>query len=234
MTGGCKPPLDDRRSSSSEATYEVQILGDSYFDFDFYIPDELKNLSGWEFYDRSVTNSELSDISKQFDAVLADEKADGTYTVSTIIINGGANDLKSPCVTSKNRDGLSSGCTDALIASREAIKNLLAKMAGEVESIVWAGRYYMAESTAPQAAVDAHNENIIAECAKYTNCYFVEVRGYENDGDDLRWSYAEGTPADEGGLYIKNDGQHVTEKGAVRIATLIWQVMMDNGVYPYR
>lgn len=227
-------PLD---SDPAPNTFEIQILGDSYFDFQGHIPRSLIDLSGAIYLDRSETNSRIKDVDLQVDAALAEDAANAAYRIKTVIINAGANDLKGDCITSKNQNGLSEDCLTALAKSNTAITNLLKKLTAKIDNVVWAGRYYMRKDVAPKAAVDAHNQGVIQACAQFENCHFVEVRGADNDGDDLRWTYADASPTIVDGvsvpsLYVLNsDGQHVTQLGGQNIATLIWQEMEAENIF---
>ena len=211
--------------SGDNDTPEVQMLGDSYIDYgngnlvieDYepYIPASLIALSteysdGKIYRDRSHSGKKIGDVIEQFESAYSEDMVTGegdfTHQVKTLIINGGANNLRVECVKRKvydsvggvavRNDAYDNSCIPEFNNVKDKIARLFCKIdkgnitatdpcASDVvaepgyvaPAVVWLGRYYLDSDLIDTDLIDEFNDYVKGVCNTYSHCYFVETRG---------------------------------------------------------
>lgn len=209
----------------------VQIIGDSYFDYMGYIPEELAEKSGKVYEDRSRSGATLAQITGYYETARAEDEADSTYEIRTLLLDGGGNDMRKVCKTADQGPGfdgtfagLSEACKAASSSAIAGAKALIDRTRDdEIDDVVWLGPHYFAADFVPQVIVDTFADAVQQHCQtkrdgdERNNCHFVETRG--------AW-----TPAGAD-AHLLGDRAHVNEEGGQIIADLLWQVMVADDVY---
>ncbi len=232
----------------------LQLLGDSYLDFESsrvtpsyeaYIPSFLNQLASQYhgvnvvYRDRSVSGSKLDYIlGGQYESA----RAEG---VKTLVINGGANDLREPCATSNieivNDSYVAvsgSECENALASVETKISTFFSRVAdedvttyGAPPDIIWLGRYNLPSTVTHKDIVNRVNEMIISVCNQVSEdqkenyssfCTYVDTRNeWTVDETDLYLLSSELDP------YASDGAIHVNELGGQIIANVLWEVISN-------
>lgn len=209
----------------------VQILGDSYFDYMGYIPEDLADKSGKVYMDRSRSGATLEQITCYYETARKEDDEDAAYELRTLLLAGGGNDMRKVCKTADQGAGfdgtfesLDGACKTAVTDAVAAATGLIDRTRDDgIDDVVWLGPPYFAADFAPPVVIDTFTDAVKQHCETgrdedaRNNCHFVETRG--------AW-----TPA-EADAHLLEDRAHVNEQGAQVIADLLWQVMMDDDVY---
>lgn len=233
------------RYVSDTSTYEIQILGDSYFDHDGYAPLRIALRTSEEtsegqqvvYHDRSITDAQIDpDINLQMDQAIDTANLDD-YQIKTILIDGGANYVKERCPFNQTEEQRISTCHPAIeLAGTQAYEMLTKAVDAGVENIVWAGYYYINPETrvlpqdmdtlnaALEAACDDINDYQVCDdtgaCEPFNGCTFVDMSGV--------WTAEE---AVVGAGHLINDGLHVTRKGGCLVGDTIWAALVENDIH---
>lgn len=210
---GC---FDRYRADEQSAVRTVQILGDSVMDYKGLIPKKLGELArsenaiseGSDYWDLSRSGAKLTeDIgvgnwfepSRRYSILTQAKEAIKTSNLRTIIIDGGANDVKDDCEPNGNfnteiirsngsrTSNLSDACKDILEGNAgkniQSIKNKVASILnvlrqGGVDHVVWVGNHYLGTQAVPSVVVDRLNALTKQVCEQqYSDiCIFVNTR----------------------------------------------------------
>lgn len=230
VTGtGCR--FDLNNPSADE--WDVQIVGDSVFDLSGDIRTVLKQLSGKGYKDRSVSGAKISHIDGQLGQALS------RSSLNTVIADGGANDILQSS-TDCDSDPLTSACLNLLDYVGDSMWNMIVDMYyGPSDDHVWMGYYHVKGSEAEKnEAIDYTYSNIYPDLFDFTpyggTTWSGSVPGYGvYDGTTL--SGVQIAIADPRSAIvnsdIKSDDIHPTYSGSVKLANLIWGVMVDRNMY---
>lgn len=234
---GTKGTADNYVPDADE--FGVQIIGDSYFDFRGYIPIELVERSGKVYEDRSRSGATIEQITTYYEDAREDEAAhvtfagdSATYEIKTVLVDGGANNIRKACMTKHLKgtgfDGsyasLPDECKEQLDLAIDGASALIDRTRDDgIADIVWLGPHYFHPDTAPPVVMDTFADAVSLHCQTKrpqdarNNCHFVEVRGV--------WLPEDATQ------YFGSDQIHVNEAGAARVSDLLWEVMETGDVH---
>lgn len=208
FTLGCSRGFDLNNPSADE--YDVQIIGDSVFDFDGDIRNILKTLSGKGYKDRSMSGALIAGVESQASQAL------GTSTLKTVIADGGGNDAQAG---SADCDGfpLSQTCLNTLNYVADTMENIMDDLyLGGVDDCIWLGYYNMPRTKA--VLNDALDHAYTLYPAVYASTpmpvHLVDPRPYIGPEHIL-----------------SSDDLHPTYAGSEIIANLIWDEMVAQDVY---
>ncbi|OUS29014.1 hypothetical protein A9Q99_10405 [Gammaproteobacteria bacterium 45_16_T64] len=149
-------------------------------------------------------------------------------TVKTIIVNGGANNLKEPCkVDLENNINVDEGtystaCTDAFtvaVTEAEEIISLLSAI-DSVENIVWTGPQYFPVSVVSENLIDKTVGELSSLCSDdlTEKCTYVDLTQAPMWGPD------------DASIYLYDD-IHVNVAGAELIGGQVWSILESIGAY---
>lgn len=216
--------------------YQLQFLGDSYIDFGSgkkgtaYIPLAINQYAtGYYgetivYKDRSVTGATLEEVQEQYEDAKAHALADDSYEIQTIVVNGGANNIREACKTEKIPDGYEgTNCETLMDATEITAKAFIDQLTTEVPNVIWMGRYYMAPFVTLQSVIDDFDNTIKAYCESKANCFYMDPRYNEDLGLYGLWNY------DDAVNYVLNDGKHVNPTGGELIAAELWSILTQPG-----
>lgn len=232
--GNVREPLDT----------EIVILGDSLFDYgggSGAIPKALATRSNKTYLDLSVANQKFNYILNEEVKNLPKDEA-GNVTVRTVIVNGGANEVRVPCSPAKNPEQTVSGAcqiaiTDAMegyvnpaTGAREGgAKGVLQELSSKtsIENIIWVGPQYFSKNVVASTITDYSSTQLQSICEEYPKCHYVE-----NSGPYGAWTPSEvDADWDKIPREIHFDGYHVTPAAAETITQRIWTVLEAVGAY---
>jgi lysophospholipase L1-like esterase len=188
----------------------VVMLGDSIFDYSDMETEYLQELSGHEYRTYYLNGAQMDggiiqDIESQYDSAIRDG------AIRTIIMDGGGNDYL-----------MGNGSAEEIAEEvRAAYVRILDKAQDDgVENIVVQG-YYLTDSSPEGNAQDVAQMAAALEAAG-------AARGiklvYVNPITDS-W-FASRTPSQ----YTISDGIHPTDAASERLAQLVWNAMVANGI----
>jgi len=225
LNTGCS--WDFNNPSADE--WDVQIIGDSVFDLSGDIRTVLKQLSGKGYKDRSVSGAKIQAIHNQLN------KADDRSSLKTIIADGGANDILQGSADCES-DPLTQGCLDVLDYITGKMDVMLNQMYnGPSDDVVWLGYYHVKGGEAEKnEAIDYSYDNLYpglfdfgstfsGSVSSYGGYYGGSLGGFEAAMTDPRGSIQPGD--------IVSDDIHPAYSGSVKLANLIWGVMVDRNMY---
>ncbi len=212
---------------------DVQIVGDSVFDLSGDIRNVLKGLSGKGYKDRSVSGAKIQAIDNQL------AQAEGRSSLRTVIADGGANDILQGSADCDS-DPLTQGCLNVLDYISDKMANMLNDMyAGPSDDHVWLGYYNVKGSEAEKnEAIDYAFDNVYPDlfdlsgsggsnfsgtAPGYGTYYGGSLGAFQVALADPRSSIVSSD--------IKSDDIHPTYSGSVKLANLIWAVMVDRNMY---
>jgi len=211
---------------TAEAPLEnkVAIVGDSLWDHGEIrgqIPRELIKLTHKTYTEFARTNAKLSYI---LNTELPELPAAATSPILTFLADGGANDIKTDCATSKSPDGPSADCSKAIADAKEGIKAVLRGMGQHVnvQHIAWAGPFYFPSNVIHPVTIDRFVEASQAACSEYnqeigrTLCHFIDQRPL--------WV----PEAASANLF---DSMHVTEEAGRNVAVYIRDNLQSFNAY---
>lgn len=223
----------------------VQLLGDSYMDYGdgksntayippyvFYAVSQLRN-ENVIYGERTVSGALIGDLDDATDDDVYDQYVsaitENPGQVKTIIMNGGANDLRNPCKTNTlpagnplddihavfdntdamiDADIIDSTCANAINSTLLTIEELLVRTnTDEIESVIWLSRYYMAADVTKPQVINYVNNKVKALCenhASINNCYFLETRKVSDDSTVGAWTAEEAAE-----FTLNEDGKEV-------------------------
>lgn len=199
---------------------DVISIGDSIFDLNGVIEDDLEANAGTTFRDYTQSGAELSGgaLATSVEQQYADAKATDA-NINTVIMDGGGNDILIPamtfdsygCRTRWYRKNITSRCVDLIQDQYVNAVNLLNQMdADGVEGIVWLGYYELPRGNANLTqALNLGDDLLGAACdvTSNANCFFVDPRGT--------------VPASQ----VESDDIHPTVEGSHNLAAQIWPVL---------
>jgi len=230
VTGtGCR--FDLNNPSANE--WDVQIVGDSVFDLSGDIHDVLQGFSGKSYKDRSVSGAKIAHIDSQLGQALS------RSTLNTVIADGGANDILQSS-TDCDSDPLTQACLNLLDYVGDTMWNMIVDMYyGPSDGHVWLGYYHVKGSeTEKNEAIDYTYDNLYPDLFDFTpyggSTYSGSVPGYgvyngtTLSGVDLALADPRGSIVNSD---IKSDDIHPTYGGSVKLANLIWGVLVDRNMY---
>jgi len=220
-------------NNPSYTDQNVQIVGDSVFDLSGDIHTVLKSLSGKSYRDRSVSGAKIAAIDNQL------AKAEGRSALRTVIADGGANDILQGSADCDS-DPLTQGCLNTLDYITDKMANMIGDMYnGPSDDHVWLGYYHVKGGDAEKnEAIDYAYDYLYPDLFDLTgsggSIYSGSVGSYGTYygttlGDfDIAMTDPRGSivPSD-----IKSDDIHPTYSGSVKLANLIWGVMVDRNMY---
>ncbi len=212
VTIGCS--MDMNNPTPSE--WDVQIVGDSVFDLSGDIQKVLKIKSGETYKDRSVSGAKIAAIQSQLNTALK------RTTLQTVIADGGANDILQGSMDC-NSDPLTQGCLDVIDYIADKTEYMLGSMYSKSPNYcVWLGYYHVKGSEIEK------NEAIDYT---YTDVYPGIFGPYEpSDITGVKYCYVD--PRDViKEVDIKSDNIHPTYSGSEKLATLIWNKMVEKDMY---
>ena len=206
--------------------FDVVIVGDSIFDLDGFIHDNLKTLAGKSYKDYSRSGDSVAYITNQYNTAIAKRP-----TIKTIIMDAGGNDILMDTYWSQacqsSTMNISSSCKTYLNGVLDNVESLWEDMnADGVDNIFHLGYYSLKAGTLTtllygktrlNGAVQYADIQLNSGCAvSPAECWFIDPRA------DFLGKEA---------TYIKSDGIHPTNPGAKVIATKIWNKMVAVGAY---
>jgi hypothetical protein len=212
LSVGCS--FDFHDPSADE--YDVQIIGDSIFDLSGDIQEELADLSGKVYKDRSVSGEKIDGIMDQYDRAIYN-----TPSLKTVIADGGGNDILQGSADCDS-DPLKQECIDVIDYVADSMEILLEDMYNDgVDDCVWLGYYYLTRDEAEKnEALDyaytlypAVFSDASLNLYGSGGAYMIDPRG------DIEYSQ------------VKSDGIHPTASGSEELAGLIWDEMVAQDTY---
>lgn len=204
---GCSFDLHNPRADE----YDVQIIGDSIFDYSGDIRTVLKSLSGKGYKDRSVSGKKIDGVIDQYNTAIYYRPS-----LKTVIADGGGNDVLQGSADCES-DPLTQGCVNTVNYVADRMEYLLEDMSSDgVDDCVWLGYYYLTgvEEEKNEALAFAYDlyPGILQGTSMST--FLVDPRsGYDSNN------------------WIKSDDIHPTWDGSVYLANQIWDVMVSNNLY---
>ena len=219
-----------------ETTKEVVIIGDSGFaagNPSGALIIALAEKSGVYYHNYAQTGASIAGINQQFDRVIQDSELEG-HTVKTIVMNGGANNVSSRCISDSERD-LSDECKYIIEQTADELRSIYTRILNpenpEIENVIFMGISYISGPTevsefsgVDPEVVDYYVEQTSAACAEFEGCFFVDTRG--------AWSLGLAS-GDVCGYTV--DGAHLSKAGATKIASVLWNQLVhlrdDTDVY---
>lgn len=225
----------------------LQLIGDSYLDFESpkispayeaYIPSFLNHRAS-QYHGRDVIYKDRSVSGSKLDYILGGQyegaRLDGAQT---LVVNGGANDLRVPCVASKVVDSngnyvANDACEKAITSVKQQIETFFELVVsknhvdqfGDPPDIIWLGRYHLPATVTHKSVVNRVNNIISGICnrQKYRSfCTYVDTRS--------AWT------AEESVMYLlssdedpfASDGPiHVNDLGGQKITGILWDVLSN-------
>ncbi|MBN1532146.1 MAG: SGNH/GDSL hydrolase family protein [Spirochaetes bacterium] len=204
---------------------DVIIVGDSIYDLDGYIHDNLQAITGYSYKDYSRSGDTISYINDQYQDAIDDNP-----NVRTIIMDAGGNDIlmdvywSQACQSSTMT--VSSSCRSYINGVLDDVEDLWDEMdADGVEAIIHTGYYYLKRGyltvllyggTRLNGAVKYADEQFaIAAGISPANLFFIDPRSSFSGHSS----------------YIISDGIHPSNAGGSVMANLIHDVMVANGIF---
>lgn len=209
----CKADLHDPTADE----YDVQIIGDSIFDYSGDIQQVLRDLSGKMYKDRSVSGEKIAGIVNQYDNAAYNQP-----TLKTVIANGGGNDILQGSVDCES-DPLTQSCIDLIDYIADQMETLLEDMYTDgIDDNVWLGYYHLKDS-------EVEKNEAIDYC--YSDVYpgvfsSASLNLYGQGG-----SFLVDPRSDILSSHIKSDDIHPTYSGSEIMANLIWDEMVLQDTY---
>ncbi len=190
--------------------WDVQIVGDSVFDLSGDIQKVLASLSGKTYKDRSVSGAKIAAIQSQLGQALQ------RTTLKTVIADGGANDILQGSMDCDS-DPLTQGCVDVLNYIADKMEVMLEAMYnGSPDDCVWLGYYHIKGDEAEKnEAIDYAYDWLYPDIFASANMSAVLVDPRANI-----------LPS-----HLKSDNIHPTYAGSQILANLIWDKMVQGGMY---
>jgi len=220
-------------NNPSADEWDVQIVGDSVFDLSGDIRTVLKSLSGKGYKDRSVSGAKIAAIDSQL------AKAEGRSSLKTVIADGGANDILQGSADCDS-DPLTQGCLDTLDYIADRMANMINDMyVGPSNDHVWLGYYHVKGSEAEKnESIDYAYDNVYPDLFDLTAyggvAYSGSISGYGVYQGSTLGSFDIAVADPRGSIVdsdIKSDDIHPTYNGSVKLANLIWGVMVNQNMY---
>ncbi len=229
MGTGCR--FDLNNPSANE--WDVQIIGDSVFDLSGDIHDVLEGLSGKSYKDRSVSGAKIAHIDNQLGQAL------GRSSLETVIADGGANDLLQSSIDCDS-DPLTSACLNLIDQVADRMFGMIADMYnGPPDDAVWLGYYHVKRSEAEKNEAIDYTHDVV-----YPDMFDLsEYGGSAVSGSVPGYGVYEGSTLGAFQIAvldprssivdsdIKSDDIHPTYSGSVKLANLIWGVLVDRNMY---
>lgn len=199
---------------------DVITLGDSIFDLNGVIEQDLQANAGETFRNYTQSGAEISggSLATPVDQQYSDAKATDP-NISTIVMDGAGNDILIPaslfdpygCRTHWWRWRITSSCRALIENQYINAVNLLNQMdADGVDNIVWLGYYELPRGNANLTQALNYGDDLIGyacEVSGNANCQFVDPRGT--------------VPASQ----VESDDIHPTVEGSHNLAAQIWPVL---------
>ena len=212
VSAGCSFDLNNPNADE----YDVQIIGDSIYDYSGDIQEILKDLSGKMYKDRSVSGEKIAGILTQYDRAIGN-----TPSLQTVLADGGGNDILLGSVDCES-DPLTDGCLDTIDYVADRMEVLLENMYQDgVNDCVWLGYYYLKDGQAEK------NEALDHAYILYPGVFADASLNLLGAGGAY---YIDARP-DIAPVQIKSDGIHPTYSGSDVLANLIWAVMQNEDMY---
>lgn len=212
LTIGCSWDMNDPRADE----YDVQIIGDSIFDLSGDIQQELKDLSGKMYKDRSVSGEKIAGIISQYDRAISN-----TPSLKTVIADGGGNDILQGSADCDS-DPLKQECIDVIDYVADKMEILLEDMYNDgVDDCVWLGYYYLTNDE------EEKNEALDYAFTLYPAVFNDASLNLYGAGG----AYLVDPRADIVASQVKSDGIHPTASGSEELAGLIWSEMVTQNTY---
>ncbi|BCS96790.1 hypothetical protein DSLASN_24220 [Desulfoluna limicola] len=212
FTAGCSFDLNNPNADE----YDVQIIGDSIYDYSGDIQDILHDLSGKMYKDRSVSGEKIDGILTQYDRAIGN-----TPSLKTVLADGGGNDILQGSADCES-DPLTQGCIDTVDYVADRMEVLLEDMYQDgVDDCIWLGYYYLKDSEAEK------NEALDHAYTIYPSVFGdASLNLYGAGGAYLVDPRPNIVPSQ-----IKSDDIHPTYSGSDVLANLIWNVMVAEDTY---
>lgn len=212
FSAGCAFDLNNPTADE----YDVQIIGDSIFDYSGDIQEILQSLSGKMYKDRSVSGEKIAGILTQYDRAIG-----GTPGLKTVIADGGGNDILQGTADCDS-DPLTPGCVDTIDYVADRMELLLEDMYQDgVDDCVWLGYYYL-----------KLNEAEKNEALDYAYTLYPGVFGDASlNSGSTGGAYLVDPRPNIVPSQIISDGIHPTYSGSNVLANLIWNVMVSENMY---
>lgn len=199
---------------------DVVTLGDSIFDLNGVIEQDLEANAGTTFRNYTQSGAELSggSLATAVDQQYQDAKATDA-NISTIVMDGAGNDILIPatlfdpygCRTKWYRWNISSSCRGLIEDQYVNAVNLLNQMdADGVDNVVWLGYYELPRGNANLTKALNYGDDLLGyacDVASNASCQFVDPRGT--------------VPASQ----VESDNIHPTVEGSHNLSAQIWPVL---------
>lgn len=216
-------------NNPSADEWDVQIIGDSVFDLSGDIRTVLKDLSGKGYKDRSVSGAKISAIQNQLN------RADNRSSLKTIIANGGANDILQGSADCDS-DPLTQGCLDVLDYVADRMDQMLNSMYnGPSDDVVWLGYYNVKGSEAEKnEAIDYTYDALYPSLFDFGTTFSGSVTGYGTYNGGAFGGFEAAIADPRSSIVpgdITNDDIHPAYSGSVKLANLVWGVLVDRNMY---
>lgn len=226
---GCSADLNDPYADE----WDVQIIGDSVFDYSGEIHDYLVTLSGKSYKDRSVSGAMIAAIANQLG------EAEARATLQTVIADGGANDILQGSMDCDS-DPLTPGCLDIIDYIADVMSGMIIDMYnGPSNDHVWLGYYHVKDSEAEKnEAIDYVYDNYYPDMFDFSASGGTYVSGVVK-----RYGEYYGSTLDDFCIFLADPRDYITSrdiisddihpntKGSKKLAYLIWGVMEQQDMY---
>ncbi len=206
--------------------FDVVIVGDSIYDLDGFIHDNLQTLSGKSYKDYSKSGDTISYITKQYNTAIA-----ARPTIKTILMDAGGNDIlmdvywSQACQTTSTTP--SAACKAYINGVLDSVETLWTDMGNDgVDNIIHTGYYALKAGTLTTLMYGKTKLNAAVAYADVELAKAALISQAEVTFIDPRASFA-----GKESSYIKSDGIHPTNAGGKVIADLIWAKLLSLNAY---
>lgn len=212
FSAGCSFDLNNPNADE----YDVQIIGDSIYDYSGDIQQILQDLSGKMYKDRSVSGEKIAGVLSQYDRAIGN-----TPSLKTVLADGGGNDILQGSADCES-DPLTQGCIDTIDYVADRMEVLLEDMYQDgVDDCIWLGYYHLKDSEAEKNEALDHAYSLYPGVFSDASLNLLGAGG----------AYLVDPRPDIVPSQIISDGIHPTYSGSEVLANLIWDVMVDEDMY---
>ena len=212
FSAGCSFDLHNPNADE----YDVQIIGDSIYDYSGDIQQILQDLSGKMYKDRSVSGEKIAGILSQYDRAIGN-----TPSLKTVLADGGGNDILQGSADCES-DPLTQGCIDTIDYVADRMEVLLEDMYQDgLDDCIWLGYYNLKDGEAEKNEALAHAYTLYPGVFDDASLNLFGAGG----------AYLIDPRPDIVPGQIISDGIHPTYSGSDVLANQIWVVMEDEDMY---
>jgi hypothetical protein len=206
--------------------FDVVIVGDSIYDLDGFIHDNLQTLSGKSYKDYSKSGDTIGYITNQYNSAIA-----ARPSIKTILMDAGGNDIlmnmywSQACQTSSSTP--SAACRAYIDGVLDSVETLWTDMGNDgVDNIIHTGYYALKAGTLTTLLYGKTKLNAAVAYADVEYAKAALVSPAEVTFIDPRASFK-----GKESSYIKSDGIHPTNAGGKVMADLIWAKLLSLNAY---